>query len=458
MAVHQVRSDPNEQALVDALVRAIREREGDLASQTAIALANGSHLQPGLPRMERPSRDAMHVVVDVLASAVPGPRSSARKVLQAALARCSDIGQLGSVVALNGLDGVEDIGPRLYNHVRPALATRFDSPAAVWRELHGGSWLGDAKVNGWECQVHYGPQGVRLFSRTGREQSRTWRGLAASLATVAFRGSFIVEAEAVAVEPDSGVYLPHTDMARPGILHRAVGFDLLLLNGSDWTRRPCEERIEELRLIIQACKCRELVVSEHRRAEDLRSLEALHAAWLSAGYEGSIFNRPLAPYEAGERSDSRVKVKPFDNLDAVLVAYNSRSDAYLAAVRDTVTGELVPFAWVSVGITAHDRSSLAAAKRHLATSGPTLGATSAEVAGAVDEWLMPSIVAEIGGDCIQPSLKFFCGRREDGRGWTLFGARFARVREDKPASDCSTVSDFLRIRPEMGVRPPRSGE
>jgi DNA ligase-1 len=423
------------------LLLAIAQGNADEAAATASLLAAGGQLPlPGFSQLRLANPANEKVFLDALWEAVDGA-PAVWQAICAAFARCPDPAYLAAVLAREGLDGLKRIGPRLYWAVRPALARRYRNPEEAWIATSGGEWLLEPKLDGWECQIHMGPQGARLYSRRGRELSRILLTVAKAVEKMLEGYAVILESEVVAVDPETNKPLPRADMRRLGVSHRAVVFDLLYL-GDDYTRYPCAERFEALCQLPLKDATDELTITEQVRVDTLSTFESAFRSAVLQGHEGIIGKRPDAPYEAGARTNKRIKIKPVDTVDAVLIGYNSQNDAYLAAVYDIDANSFVPFVWISSGLNVDEKRTLAEERDRAALP----DSSRAIIADRqVDLQLQPLIVVEIAGDHIHPTDKYPCGLHQDGRGWTLMGAKFVRLRPDKGPNDVTTLEEFLSL-------------
>jgi ATP-dependent DNA ligase len=167
--------------------------------------------------------------------------------------------------------------------------------------------------------------------------------------------------------------------------------------------------------------------------------------------EGMVAKRPYCVYEANLRTTNCIKVKRKDTIDAVIVGYTDSPRSYLVALWDSDIEEFVPFVWITPQkdilaglIDGMDRQSL-----------PPLLAGNR----STDVRVQPSLVVEIGGDHIFPSIGFACGRRQKGQGWPLLSPTLIRERRDKTSSDITTVEEFLELPVMAGYpKPTRSTE
>ena len=432
------------------LLTAIAEHDGERARAVASALAQGpQRLLPGFEGQSPAEQPGVRPALEALCEAAGGTATVQRDIREA-YARRPDVGELAMVLACEGLAGLQGVSPRLYTPVRPALARRYRDPQEAWAATGGGEWLLEPKLDGWECQIHMGPQGARLFSRSGRELSHTLQTVVRAVEEMLKGYCVILESEVIALDPEEGRALPCTDMQREGVSHRAAIFDLLYLDG-DWTRRPCSERFKALYQLPLNDGTNRLVVTEQVPVDTLPAFERYFASVTLKGHEGIIGKRPDASYEAGSRTSRRIKVKPIDTIDAVLIGYNIQADAYLAAVYDVDADEFTPFAWVFSGLRPDEKKTLGQARDRAAIpDSPGL-----VVAGrSVDIRVAPLIVAEIEGDHIHPSDKYPCGLPQTTRGWTLRSTRFVRLRPDKGPGDVTSLDEFLSLPVMVGHDPP----
>jgi bifunctional non-homologous end joining protein LigD len=97
-----------------------------------------------------------------------------------------------------------------------------------------------------------------------------------------------------------------------------VVFDLLWLDGKDLTARPLAERSARLRTLLDGiADRRRLVWSEPVVGEGRK----LFAAARERSLEGIVAKRLDAPYEAGRRSDTWLKIKKHEELWCVAIGF-----------------------------------------------------------------------------------------------------------------------------------------
>ena len=160
---------------------------------------------------------------------------------------------------------------------------------------------------------------------------------------------------------------------------------------------------------------------------DAAGAEAALASALAAGHEGLVLKALDAPYEAGRRGGTWLKVKPRHTLDLVILAVewgNGRrrgllSNLHLGA-RDPAGG-LVMLGKTFKGLTDE---MLRWQTEHLL-------ALEVERDGHV-VYVRPELVVEVAFDGVQTSTRY-------PGGVALRFARVLRHRPDKPASEADTI-------------------
>ncbi len=216
-----------------------------------------------------------------------------------------------------------------------------------------------------------------------------------------------------------------------------VFFDALSVDGHDLLDLPFTERHAELaRLVPEPMRVRRALVSG---PEDLTRAESFLAETLERGHEGVVVKALDAPYSAGRRGASWLKVKPVHTLDLVVLAAEwghgrrtgKLSNLHLGA--RTADGGFAMLGKTFKGMTD---AMLAWQTERLQ-----------ELAVRSDDWVVtvrPELVVEIAYDGLQRSTRYPAGV-------TLRFARVVRYREDKRPEEADTVETLLAAHPE--VRP-----
>ena len=213
-----------------------------------------------------------------------------------------------------------------------------------------------------------------------------------------------------------------------------VFFDLLAVDGRDLLQLTTAERHVELaRITPDPRRVRRLPVPDPADPEARRAAREFAADVLARGHEGVVVKALDAPYRAGRRGSSWLKVKPVHTLDLVVLAaewgHGRRtgrlSNLHLGARRPD--GTFAMLGKTFKGLTDAMLEWQTERLRSLATSD--------------DGWVVrvrPELVVEIAFDGLQRSSRYPAGI-------TLRFARVVRFREDKPATEADTVETVLGL-------------
>ncbi|GAA4719817.1 ATP-dependent DNA ligase [Nocardioides conyzicola] len=334
-------------------------------------------------------------------------------------------------VAFDGVDALAAVGLEVGRPVVPMLASSAPSVAeALVKAGKGAQVAVDVKLDGIRIQVHRSGSEVIVATRslediTARlpEVVEVARSLPAT--------SFVLDGEALALD-DAGRPRPFQETASrtamtDGIVVTPYFFDVLHLDGVDLLDAPASERAAALeRLVPPEHRVPRLVTAS---ADDA---EAFLADTLGSGHEGVVVKSLTAPYDAGRRGASWVKVKPVHTLDLVVLAVewgSGRRDGWLSNIhlgaRDPSSGELVMLGKTFKGMT----DEMLAWQTERFTE---LALAPAEIRAHYVVPVRPEQVVEIAFDGVQRSTRY-------PGGVALRFARVVRYRDDKPVAEIDTI-------------------
>jgi bifunctional non-homologous end joining protein LigD len=191
----------------------------------------------------------------------------------------------------------------------------------------GDDWLFEVKWDGFRLETIVGPQGVRTFTRNGKDGAGSFPDLLDPPTWIA-ADEAVVDGEVVALDargrPDFSLLQDSLGpaAARPGSPVVYQVFDLLHLDGRCLHDVPLERRKELLRGVLR----------EHPRVRLSEHVVADGPAFLAAvreqGLEGVVAKRRTSRYEPGQRSGAWRKVKVRPEQDLVVVGWTpSRAHA-----------------------------------------------------------------------------------------------------------------------------------
>ncbi len=407
------------------------------------------------------------------ALAVAGGDRAVRVPLERAYNLCSDLGLVAGTFFLGGVGRVEEIGIRTGYPIRPALCERLVSAEEIIAKI--GRCAVEQKMDGLRLQIHKNGPEVALFSRNLERVTDMFPEIAAVARSLSAREA-IFEGEALAINEATGELFPFQvtiqrkrkhhveEMAKEFPLKFFV-FDLLRLDGEDYTRRPYAERRAELGRLIKRSPLLELTRSIE--TDDPAVMQRFFEEAVEQGVEGIVAKRLDAPYSAGSRNFNWIKLKRSyrgelaDTIDLVIVGYFAGRGqrarfgigAVLGAVYDPSSDTFKTLSKVGSGFTDEEWIRL---KEELDRW--VRGEKPARVDSIIlpDVWVEPRKVLTVTADEITRSPNHTCGRDEEGIGYAL---RFPRaqgfLREDKGAEEANRVEEieamFARQR-KVGVR------
>jgi DNA ligase-1 len=289
------------------------------------------------------------------------------------------------------------------------------------------------KLDGARIQAHKAGGEVRVFSRRLNEVTGAVPEIVEAVQSLPVREA-ILDGEAIALR-EGGRPQPFQitmrrfgrklDVAamRSALPLHAFFFDALAVDGADLIDLPAEERFAALERAVP------LSLRIARTVTDrVAEAEAFLGQALAAGHEGVMAKALHAPYEAGARGGSWLKVKSATTLDLVVLAAewgNGRRQGWLSnlhlGARDPLSGGFVMLGKTFKGLT--DEMLAWQTEQFLAR----------EIArDRYTVYVRPELVVEIAFNDLQASPHYPGG----------LALRFARVkayRPDKRAEDADTI-------------------
>jgi len=149
---------------------------------------------------------AENTVMDALAIAYTSSKEN-RKILERAYNVSSDLGQVAEIIANEGLDGITKFEVKLFNPIRPMLADRVKSESDAIEKM-GKRFAAEYKLDGERVQLHISNEKVILFSRSLENITSYYPDIVEKIPNMINASEVILEAEAVAINEDTGEFLP----------------------------------------------------------------------------------------------------------------------------------------------------------------------------------------------------------------------------------------------------------
>jgi DNA ligase-1 len=280
---------------------------------------------------------------------------------------------------------------------------------------------------------------VRIYTRSLNDISAAIPEIVELARTFAER-TLVLDGEAIAFDPSGRPHPFQVTMKRFGrklnieasrtaLPIQAFFFDCLKVGDESIASRPTQERFESLaKAVPAALLVPRLVTSSEPEAR------AFYDAAIAAGHEGVMAKALDAPYEAGNRGASWLKIKRVHTLDLVVLAaewgYGRRtgklSNLHLGAL-DPATGEYIMLGKTFKGLT--DAMLAWQTQAFLARE-------ERRDQGTV--YIRPELVVEIAFSDLQASIRY-------PGGLALRLARVKRYRDDKRADEADTMDAVRKI-------------
>jgi DNA ligase-1 len=402
-------------------------------------------------------------ILEALSVAVLKDRSG-KPTLERAYNLCSDLGVVGEELLAAGVAGVEAIHARLGYPIRPALCERLPTTGEIIEKI--GRCSVELKYDGLRLQIHRDGDTVEMFSRNLERMSPMFPEISDAVRRAVQSRSVILEGEALAVDEATGELQPFQVTVQRKRKHdieavakeiplRFFAFDLLYLDGEDYTPKPYTERRGALRRLLKPDTVIEL--SRAIETEDPAELQRFFDEAVANGQEGIVAKRLDGPYTAGARNFNWIKLKRSykgeltDTVDVVIVGYAAGRGqrakfgvgTVLAAVYDDRSDTFKTVTKIGSGFSEEELREL---KRKLDEI--ALDHKPARVDSLIepDVWVEPRYVLTVMADEITRSPMHTCGKEGDEPGYAM---RFPRtvgfIRTDKRSEDATTVAEVIEL-------------
>jgi DNA ligase 1 len=374
------------------------------------------------------------VMIDAIAAAAQLPVVHVRR---AAMYE-NNLGVLARAAFKEGVEGLQRFQLQVMSPIAPMLAqTAADVEEAL--TMIDGEIAFEWKMDGARIQVHKQRDVVRIFTRSLNEVTAAIPEIVAEVQALPAE-QLVLDGEAIAFSSAGRPHPFQTTMRRFGrkldveklraeLPMQAFYFDCLRLNEVSIAERTTQERFAAL---VSVVPDRLLIPRIVTRA--LPRAREFYDAALAQGHEGLMAKALDAPYEAGNRGASWLKIKRAHTLDLVVLAAEwghgrrtgKLSNLHLGAL-DTNTGQYVMLGKTFKGLT--DAMLEWQTQEFLALEAHR------------DDWtvyLRPQIVVEVAFSDLQASPRY-------PGGLALRLARVKRYRSDKRVEEADTMETVRRI-------------
>jgi DNA ligase 1 len=374
------------------------------------------------------------VMVDAIAAAAEVPVAQVRRAAMYA----KNLGAVARTALIEGVAALARFQLEPLSPIAPMLAqTAADVEEAL--EQLTGEVVFEWKMDGARIQLHKVGDQVRIYTRSLNDVTAAVPEIVGVVRALPTR-EMILDGEAIALTAAGRPHPFQITMRRFGrkldveklrneLPIQAFFFDCLRLEGRSLADRPTRERFEALASALPAPLLVPRLVTAS--APEAR---AFYEASLAAGHEGVMAKSLDAPYEAGNRGASWLKIKRAHTLDLVILAAEwghgrrtgKLSNLHLGAL-DAATGEYVMLGKTFKGLT--DAMLEWQTKEFLARETRREGITV---------YVRPELVVEIAFSDLQASPRY-------PGGLALRLARVKAYRPDKRVEEADTMESVRRI-------------
>ncbi|MEM0217305.1 MAG: ATP-dependent DNA ligase [Candidatus Nezhaarchaeales archaeon] len=406
-------------------------------------------------------------ILDALAIAFCGGKD-ARPLVERAYNLSSDLGHVARVVSESGLEGLKHFKITIGRPIRPMLAERLTTAEEILEKL-GGKCVAEYKYDGERIQAHKSSSNVILFSRRLENITHHYPDACEIIRNHVKAEEAIVEAECVAIDPDTGEMRPFQELMhrrRKYGIEEAIKeypvslffFDCLYVDGQDLTNQPYPKRREVLMKILEPGE--RAMPATYRIIDSVDELEKFFEEAISEGCEGLVC-KSLAPdsiYQAGARGWLWIKFKRsyqsklVEPIDVTIVGAfwgkGKRAGKYgalLCAVYDPDADMFRTVCKVGSGFTDEDLEKIPEILQPYVIEHRHPRVDSKMRA---DVWFTPSVVIEIIGDeiTLSPLHTAGLGVLKPDAGLAIRFPRFTgRWRFDKSPEDSTTVRELIEM-------------
>ena len=408
---------------------------------------------------------AENTVMDALATAYTGTKEN-RESLEKAYNVSSDLGIVAKVIAKEGLQGVKAFQITVFKPVRPMLADRVKSEKESIEKM-GNKFAAEYKLDGERAQLHMKNGEVKLFSRSLENITSYYPDIVEKIPQSLKSTELIVEAEVVAINEESGEFLPFQELMhrrRKYKIEKAVSeypitvnfFDIMYADGKSWLDVEYEKRREILEKIVIENDFAKLVPMTIIQNEN--EIEEFLENSINAGCEGLMLKVLNAPYKAGSRGSNWLKLKREyrnelgDSLDLVVIGAffgrgrrTGRYGTLLLAAYDNGTDTFPSICKVGTGFTDEDLDQLYQLLQSKVTlkKNPRINSKM-----EADVWFEPELVLEIVASeiTLSPIHKTAMDVVRKNSGLALRFPKFTgKIRLEKTPEDASTTEEVTAL-------------
>jgi len=388
-----------------------------------------------------------------------------------------DIGLISRQIKEHGLKGIKKIGIEVGVPIMPQRCQRLSDTEDIIEKM--GKVSAEYKFDGTRVQLHmdrkktiksndmeqnalFGSNEekmfVKTFTRNLEETTYQYPDIVEGALKQIEAESVILDGEAIGYNKDTGEFLPFQEIMQRKRKHgiaemakdiplRYFVFDILYLNGEELINKTLEERRKILSSIIKPGKV--LEVDSSFVTDNAAELADYFEESKEKGLEGIVIKKIDAPYQAGARAFTWVKLKRSetallkDTIDVVILGYyygkGTRAEfgigGFLAGVYDKNTDSYKTITKVGTGLKEEDLISLKKAADKIKVNKKPVNVELNKTFDP-DVWVSPKMVVELGADEVSKSATHSAG-------YALRFPRLLKFRQDKKPEDTTSLTEII---------------
>ncbi len=363
----------------------------------------------------------------------------------------SDFGEVARIAKEKGVEGLKKVNVKLGRPIQVMLGEKAESIKEVLDEFK--KIAAEYKYDGARVQCQKQGDKIWLFTRREEEVTKQFPDLVKYLKESLKAKDCIVEGEALAINPKTGLPLPFQVLSQR--IHRKYDiekmikeipvqihlFDIVYLEGKQLFDKPFKERRKILEKIVRVIP-RKVELAKQLITSDLKEAEKFYQEALEAKQEGLMLKVLDSPYVFGRHVGTMYKIKPImETLDLVIIGATYGEglrakwlSSYVLACRDPDTGEFLSCGMMGTGLTEEQFQLMTDALKDLIV----------EEKGR-EVKIRPKIVVEVAFQEIQKSPNY-------SSGYALRFPRLVRIREDKGPEEADTIERLIELFKSQGLR------
>ncbi len=415
-------------------------------------------------------------IIDALSWMEAGNKSL-RPVIEDAYNMCADIGLIARTLKEQGIEALEHMHIKVGVPILPAAAERLPAAKAIIEKI--GDCVAQPKLDGFRLQIHIDKTGfqpkIHFFSRNLQDMSFMFPDITQAVAKLDVE-LFIGEGEAIVYDPHTGTFLPFQETVKRKRKHgieqaaselplRVFLFDILYLNGHSLLAKTQAERRQKLLALFKNFPDDRVQVIEEKKIHTAKELEDYFNQNIASGLEGLVVKKEDSIYQPGKRNFNWIKLKRQeeghleDTIDCVVLGYYAGEGkragfgigAFLVGVYHKTEDRFETVAKIGTGLTDIEWIELKVrCDKYSVKEKPKNVVCVKDL--TPDVWVSPEIVCLVRADEITMSPVHAAGKTSEHLGYALRFPRFMGYREDKTATEATTVAEVAHLYKDQFVR------